>query len=266
MQETLIIDGHVHVYPQFDLKRLFQSSRNNFINSQRTSANRDEAIKIWLLTERSDCSFFSRAAETAVEGFLIEKGPDAETLIVKDTVTHEPLLYIFAGRQLVTSERLEICALATLFSVPDGALSAEEATRAVNESGGIAALNWAPGKWFSERGRIVKQLFRDFTPQQLMISDTTMRPTFWRTPRLMNAAAKEGFRIIRGSDPLPFAGEEDLIASYAFLVQGGFDDSRPAASIRIILADASDFIPCGRRSGMLQFANRQYRIMRRSKV
>ena len=192
--------------------------------------------------------------------------PDAETLLVKDDGTHEPLLYIFAGRQLVTRERLEICALATVFSSPDGALSAEEAVRAVNESGGIAALNWAPGKWFGERGRTVKQLFRDLTPQQLMISDTTMRPTFWCTPRLMNAAAKKGFRIIRGSDPLPFAGEEDLIASYAFLMQGDFDDSRPAASVRKILADAGDFTPCGRRSGMLQFAKRQNRIMRESKV
>lgn len=265
MQETLIIDGHVHVYPQFDLKRLCQSSRDNFINSQRTSANRDETIKIWLLAERSDCSFFSRAPEVDVNGLIFEKCVEPESLVVKDADTHEPLLYILAGRQLITRERLEICALATLFSVPDGVLSAEEAVREVNEKGGIAALNWAPGKWFGERGRTVKQLFHDFTPQQLMISDTTMRPTFWPTPKLMKAAAKKGFHIIRGSDPLPFPGEEAQIASYAFLVQGDFNDSRPAASVRKILADAADLIPCGRRSGALLFAERQSRIMKEKK-
>jgi hypothetical protein len=265
MQETLIIDGHVHVYPMFDLKRLFELSRNNFINSQRMITNRDETIRIWLLTERSDCSFFSRAPEMTVEGFIIEKGPDAETLLVKDDDTHELLLYIFAGRQLITRERLEICALATLFSAPDEALSAEEVIRAVNESGGVAALNWAPGKWFGERGRTVRRLFHDFLPQQLMISDTTMRPMFWPTPKLMNDAVRKGFRVICGSDPLPFAGEEDLIASYAFLVQGDFNDSRPAASVRKILTDASGFIPWGRRSGALQFAKRQIRIMREKK-
>jgi hypothetical protein len=266
MQETLIIDGHVHVYPMFDLKKLLETSRKNFIKSQRASANRDETVKIWLLTERSDCSFFSRAPETAVDGFLIERGPEAETLLVKDAGTHEPLLYIFAGHQLVTREGLELCALATLFSAPDRALSAERIIRDVNESGGIAALNWAPGKWFGARGRIVQQIFDETAPEQLMISDTTMRPTLWRTPRMMKAAAKKGFRIIRGSDPLPFSGEEALVASYAFLVQGDFDDSRPAASVRKILSISHDFIPCGRRSGTTQFSKRQYRIMREKKI
>ena len=265
MQETLIIDGHVHVYPQFDSKSMIEAARRNFRISQHRSNNRDEAVKVWLLTERSDCAFFNHAP-TRLEDFIVEPSGEPEALIVRDAGTREPLLYILAGRQIVTRERLEICALATLFFVGDGELSASEAVRAVNDAGGIAAVNWAPGKWFGARGRTVERLFNEFSPQQLLISDTTMRPTVWPTPRLMATAVKSGYRIVCGSDPLPFSGEEQMVARYAFLVQGDFDDGRPATSIRKILADAAHFTPCGRRSGLFQFVRRQSRIMREKNV
>lgn len=264
MQETLIIDGHVHVYPQFDLKSMIAAALRNFMISQRRSDNRDETVKVWLLTERSDCSFFENAPAT-VEDYILESSHEAEALIVRDAATHEPLLYILAGRQIVTRERLEICALATLFSVGDGEFSTSEAVRAVNDTGGIAAVNWAPGKWFGARGRAVAELFREFSPQQLLISDTTMRPTVWPTPRLMAAAAQSGYRMICGSDPLPFPGEEQMVARYASLAQGDFEDAAPATSVRNILAGTQRLTPCGRRSSLLQFISRQSRIMREKK-
>lgn len=262
MHETILIDGHVHIYPIYDIQRLIDKSRDNFILTQRTSTNRDDAIKVWLLTERADCHFFEKALETDIKGYTFEKTAEPETLIIKDRSTHEPLIYVLAGRQIVTRDRLEICALATSYQQDNNALNTSETISAVNDAGGLAALNWAPGKWFGQRKNVVKELLDQYSPQELLISDTTMRPTVWSTPNLMAAALRRGFRMISGSDPLPFKGEEKRIAGYAFLISGQFDYDKPAASIRALLKDAqSEITICGKRSGPVTFLRRQLKIM-----
>lgn len=267
MHETLLMDAHVHIYPQFDVARAIEKSLANFIVAQRTSSNRDDALKIWLLTERSDCHFFEQAAGKVYGAYRIDSGPEPECLITKDAATHEPLIYVFAGRQIVTTENLEICALTTTFNAPDRSLPTAEAIEAVRHADGVAALNWAPGKWFGARRAVVQQSFETFTPNQLFISDTTMRPTVWRTPKLMSAAQHQGFRVLCGSDPLPFGGEEHMIATYATLISGAWDDTQPVTSIRQLLQNPdTTFTPCGRRSGPVAFAKRQYKIMNEKRV
>ena len=262
MYETLIMDAHVHIYPQFDMERAIEKSLANFILSQRTSENRDDAIKLWLLTERSDCDFFAQAAGNQYGAYRIKPGSEPECLIITDASTHEPLIYVFAGRQIVTTENLEICALLTTFNQPDRILDTMDTIKAVQEEGGIPALNWAPGKWFGARKRVVQRCFETLPAQELFISDTTMRPTFWTTPVLMAAAQQQGFRALYGSDPLPFDREEDVIATYATLFSGEWDDTQPALSMRNMLNDPdTSFTVCGRRSGPISFAKRQYNIM-----
>ena len=265
MRETLLIDGHVHIYPQFDRSIAIRKALDNFVIAQRTSENRDDAVKIWLLTERSDCHFFEElAGQPEIEGFSVAKTAEKESLLIKDGGTGEPLLYVLAGRQLISKERLEICALATTLQVPDRELDTPTLIRRVRESGGVPALNWAPGKWFGARGRVVRSMLDDFAGRELLISDTTMRPTFWPTPRLMALAMNQGHRVLAGSDPLPFAGEERMIATYASLVSGDFDEARPAASIRALLLDPEVSITrCGQRSGPWTWLKRQTKIMRK---
>ena len=41
MHETLLMDAHVHIYPQFDVARAIEKSLANFIVAQRTSSNRE---------------------------------------------------------------------------------------------------------------------------------------------------------------------------------------------------------------------------------
>ncbi len=262
MEETLFIDGHVHVYPMFDLERMIRAGERNAVASQRGVENRDEAVKIWLLTERRDCSFFRNIRQAALKSFAVAETTEEEALTICSAATHEPLLYVLAGRQLITREGLEICALATLFSAPDRRLSAAEAIREIRQNGGVAAVNWAPGKWFGGRGRAVRRLFDEFSPCELLISDTTMRPTLWPTPRLAAAAERRGYRRLCGSDPLPFAGEEELAGSYGVLVRGEFDGQRPAASVRRLLESDAPLLACGQRSRTFSWIRRQYRIMR----
>ena len=263
MQKSLIIDAHVHIYPQFDFSQAIKNSMLNF-DASLSPEKKSKAIKIWLLTERSDCHFFARALQVDVPDFSIEKAGEEALLVFDDK--HNPMLYIFAGRQLVSSDNLEVCALTTTFSQPDKKRTTLDTIKAVQDAGGLAAINWAPGKWFGERGKIVEHLFEILHPTELFISDTTMRPTIWPTPRLMAAAHKRGFRVLSGSDPLPFRGEEKLIGSYAFEISDEFNAAEPAASVRAILNEAQNQIRVyGRRSGPLTFMRRQMKIMSEKK-
>lgn len=262
----MIIDAHVHIYPQFDLNRAVRCSLDNFRRLLRRCAGNEDMIKIWMLTERSDCSFFQNALKMQIPDFSFTKTGQADALLLVDSETNQPLLYIIAGRQIVSSDNLEICALATTYTQPDKTLNSIDTIRAVHNAGGLAAINWAPGKWFGSRGKIVQNLLDTCAPTELFISDTTMRPTIWRTPHKMAAAKRRGFRVLTGSDPLPFAGEEELIASYSFIADGFFDADKPASSLRsALISPQSTFTICGRRSAPLTFAGRQYKIMAEKK-
>lgn len=255
MHKTLIIDAHVHIYPQFDLTQTIRSSLKNS-----AALGYSDAINMWLLTERSDCQFFSQLESTALNGFRFEK--NSNTAITVKNNANAKVLYILAGRQLVTADNLEVCALATTFNQPDKKLNTLDTIHAVRQAGGVAAINWAPGKWFGDRGKIVQRVFDVMPPDELLISDTTMRPSIWPTPRIMAAAQKRGFRVVRGSDPLPFAGEEKYISSYATLVKGEFDSAQPEQSLISILTDPSiNLSAIGRRSGPFVFMQRQKKIM-----
>ena len=93
----------------------------------------------------------------------------AEALAVKDSATKEPLLYILAGRQIITSENLEVCALATTWTQEDKSAGTIDTIHNVRRGGGLAALNWAPGKWFGDRGKVVKTVFDTYSPNDLSL-------------------------------------------------------------------------------------------------
>jgi len=257
---TVLIDGHVHIYPNFDMNLAIKAGLKNFASLQRR-CRLENIQKVWLLTERSDCCYFEDLVNLQLDGVYFEKTSEKEVVTVNDSATKATQLFLFSGRQIISTENLEICALASTYRADDKTLSAADLVTAVNDAGGLAAVNWAPGKWFGERGNVVQALFEQFSPQHLFISDTTMRPTFWRTPKIMQAAKEAGFRVISGSDPLPFRGEEKMIAKYAGLVPGQLDAQTPASSLKSLLRSTPEIKVCGRRSGAFAFARRQTKIM-----
>ncbi len=264
MQETILFDGHVHIYPNLDLSLMIKNTLKNAIIAQRTSSNRDDAIKMWLLAERHDCSVFddlSRLPE--IDGFTVHKTKEDESLLIKNADTKEPVLYVLAGRQIISKNNLEICCIGSRYSQKDRSLTEAKLVEEINNSRGAAVINWAPGKWFGARGKIVQNLFNSFTPEQVLICDTTMRPTFWPTPTLMASAVKKGFKVIGGSDPLPFDGEEKMVATYASIISGEFDYERPADSLKKMLVNPdAEISRCGSRSKTTDWLGRQTKIMK----
>ncbi|MBN1154259.1 hypothetical protein JXB12_04990 [candidate division KSB1 bacterium] len=266
-KKTLLIDGHVHVYQHFDLVAAFEGAARNLRQSAKNSGTEFEESKtvpILMLSERHDCNFFKQAHDALLQqpinGFTFHRTDESESLLVKRD--NEPYLYIIAGRQIVTLEGLEVISVLTTLYIKDRSMTTQEVVRKVHESGGFPIINWAPGKWFFERGKVVNNLIETVDPSAMLVGDTTLRTTMWRLPSLMKKAVEQGFKIVAGSDPLPFKNEERHIGTYGFAVLAEFDEARPAQSIRSMLRNEKTEVQLiGSRNGLFTFLKRQTKIM-----
>ncbi len=254
----IIADTHVHIYPCYDLKRFSDMLEHNLKEN-----GTGQTIRVGFLTERYDCDFFNDIKENknniaSICG-NIQLGPD-ESSLIRDNGSGEKCILI-PGRQVVAEERIEILALATTIKIPDG-LSAEDIISKTLDSGGIPVVAWAPGKWFGARGTVVRDLLKHFNPARLLIGDSSLRPTTWAEPLIIRQARKNGYRIIAGSDPLPFAGEENIAGTYCSVFETVFGLSSPLASARNMLWNAHEITTVGHRSGPLKTLQRLYKNSR----
>ena len=220
----VIADTHVHFYPCYDAVLALHSLRTHLSLLDR------DAVCMAFLAERSDCNFFAGFEENVAP--LLSANAEIRRL---DGAVHlcepdYPELYIFPGRQIVTRERIEVLSLTVDPQIVDG-LPAEEVVGRIRQAKGIPVVSWAPGKWFFSRKKVVEHLLDINSPGSLLIGDTSLRPTCWPRPRLMAEAARRGFTVISGSDPLPFTGEEQVLGCYGTTLECDFDPDNPVESI-----------------------------------
>ncbi|AGF77058.1 hypothetical protein UWK_00475 [Desulfocapsa sulfexigens DSM 10523] len=224
----LTADTHVHIYPEYDIQLALHNLRRNL--SQLDS----QATCLAFLAERSDCNFFADFEKNGAQVL----GAEAEVRYLESALhikeKNYPDLYIFPGRQIITRERIEILALTVDKQIPEG-LAASEVVKRIHQENGVPVLSWAPGKWFFKRKRVVQDLLDASRPGSLLIGDTTLRPTCWFRPLLMRQAAQKGLTVISGSDPLPFAGEEEVMGRYGIQFACDLDSTNPVSSIRSVL-------------------------------
>jgi hypothetical protein len=249
-----IIDGHLHLYPRYDMARAANGLLEN-LGKLISPSGRANTVFMGLLAESQSCRFYQELLKLGAPchygPFKLVAGPDegAITLLKHDRIQG----YLIAGRQIVTAEKLEILALGRDVSVKDG-LSAEDTLQAIRAQNAVPVLSWSPGKWFFGRGKRIQNLIETQSPGSFLIGDTGLRPTFWPLPRLMKMASRLSYKIIGGSDPLPIAGEECWIGTYGMTVTAPFNPEKPAESLRRLLADpTSPFKPVGRRTPPLAF-------------
>lgn len=248
----IIADSHVHLYPCYKIGLTLTTLLHNL---EKLSPN---TIKTAFLVERSDCNFFSDIREN--EDRLIKAGSELtlrkQKGVISVMVKGDTCLSIFPGRQIVTSERIEILSLTLDDRIKDG-LPADTVVNQIIDRGGVPVISWAPGKWFFERGKLIEKLIDGMNPESVLIGDTSLRPTIWRKPLLMKKAERAGYKIIAGSDPLPFAGEELNLGTYGSLINGSLDSEVPIESIRSLLTNPDiEIKSIGRRNSMIAATRR----------
>jgi hypothetical protein len=246
----LVADGHVHLYPFYDLGRALTALEENL------RGHGAGGVPAGFLAERHDCHVFEglRKGRLQVPGVDLRPAGDDRCLVRAGE--SGPRLFLFSGRQIVTAERLEVLALTLDLPLADG-LPAADVVRRVLDAGGVPVLAWAPGKWFFERGKAVAALLRRFAPGELLLGDTSLRPTLWGEPRPMREARRRGFGVLAGSDPLPVAGEEGMPGRYATILDGDIEVARPLAGVRQALRSAGGLGPhVGARGGVVETLRR----------
>lgn len=209
MKALLHLDAHVHLYPLHDWGRLLTSAMRGM--PRRGAAD----IRALLLAERHDCRIFQALSADEMplpEGWCISAYDPSGAIRLHHASTRQPL-WLIAGRQHAVRERVEVCSLFLDDEIPDG-FSAEKTVQMVLDAGGIAALNWAPGKWMGKRKKVIANLLEKFSPEKLWLVDTSLRATGIPEPAFYAAARKADRPILAGSDSLPVPGEEEMAGTY----------------------------------------------------
>ena len=261
-----MIDAHVHIYPCFDLTVFFDAAFSNCLQVARNVKCDLSHIPVLLLSEGRRQKVFhclhestnkgnNRNADEQTGGYRVFATEEEESLrIQKEDGT---FLFLVAGRQIVTAERLEVLALATGAEIPDG-LALEKTVAAVEKEGAMAVIPWGFGKWIGRRGEILKRFMENVPRPAFFLGDNGGRPAFLPEPALFSFGRGRGIRILPGSDPLPFPSEAGRPASFGFTLTVSIDPGRPSHGIRTALSDhASRPEPFGRLETPFRFLRNQ---------
>lgn len=238
------IDCHLHFYPVYQLAPALT-------HLVRALAPDPQVPGLGVMAERSDCRYFQSWYESGRQqiGALVVE-PSGALLRISNAAGHR--VYLAPGRQIATDERLEVIAPGADEPIPDG-LSLAETLQTVQATGGLAVLAWAPGKWLGGRGRNVAEALQ--ADHRILPADSSMRPYGWPAPAVFRQA---GDRLLAGSDPLPFRGEETWWGRYYLNVDGTLPDAPSLADVKRILSAGGR--PGGMRSLPWQWCLRMARL------
>jgi hypothetical protein len=159
----------------------------------------------------------------------IERSGDPAGLWICDGDDFRVLLV--AGRQWVSACRLEVLALTADTRIRSGG-TLEQMISAVQETGAIPVLPWAPGKWMGARGKAVTDWISRNDRHGALLADSSFRPAGWKEPAQFGVARSRDIPVLAGTDPLPLRGEDTKVGSYCQVLDVDLDAAHPVQSFR----------------------------------
>lgn len=253
------MDGHVHIYREFDLRLLLDSAVRHFDRAAASlRLSRGAWIGALVLTESRD----DRAFDGLCDGVLPlpqgwSKEPRAEEIALTLCAPDGRRLLLVAGQQIVTEEGLEVLGIGITDRCADGRPIAESIDW-VRSRDAVAVLPWGFGKWSFGRGQIMSRLIGESAPGAFALGDNSGRLRFGPVPRLLRSGQTRGFAVLPGTDPLPFAGQAARVGSAGFVLQGWQGGAQPGRELveRIRQLDGSP-PRYARLTGLIDFARLQ---------
>lgn len=243
---AILIDTHIHIYDNYATDILFQAFRDNVIRSKSN-------MGAMLLVEREGVNYFSKLKNgecLPANSTVIESDP--HSFIIKTPSL--PDIIVIAGRQIACKEKVEVLAYGTQVSIPDGT-PIRDAINQIIAANGKPILAWGVGKWLFKREKLVKDLLKEHSPEQLLIGDSALRPTFWAEPIVMRSARRRGFTILAGSDTLPPSDQALRAGQYAERYDKNIDTAQPITDQILSILCNKQTVKFGRRSTLKEFLN-----------
>lgn len=263
MSATLLVDGHMHVHPRFDLAAFFRAADRNF---RRVARERGLADGQWraalMLVEAGRERAFERLADGSLPAPAgVEIRPTGDAAALTFSVDGGPPILLTAGRQIATTSGVEVMSLVTREVVPDR-LSFEDAMDRSFATDGFTAIPWGFGKWSLARGELVRQQLLRRAPGSIGLGDNGGRLGIAAPPPLFRFAEERGFAVLPGSDPFPFPEQVARVGTFGFVLDGWDPtDPHPAASLLARLRGLKHSPPTyGRLTGLASFAVAQVRM------
>lgn len=264
----IFIDSHVHIYGCFSLKAFLDSALTNFEDEACLHTPGRTFSACLLLTEGARDNWFSRLKNFANKGLKIGNQAkhqwvfhftrESSSLLARRGGVQE--LYLMAGRQIITSEELEVLALITERQFEDGK-PLKVVIECVKESGGIPVIPWGFGKWMGRRGKVLERRMKESSTHDCFLGDNGGRPSFLPRPTHFNLAESLGIKILPGSDPLPFASEFWRPGSFGFSVEGSITPNLPASDLkRILLNQKTSIRAYGKLEHPFRFCRNQIKM------
>ena len=217
-----LVDAHVHLHDGFDLEKTLSAASRNVAEAASTLGWAAPGPAMLLLTESAGVDAFGTLPEQVGEWQIIAT---EEAISRRAVGPNGAELAIVSGRQVVSSEGLEIHALGTREVFADKT-PLRDLISAIIDKDALAVMPWGVGKWSGSRGKLVADLVSS-APPELIFADSGVRPAFVPRSKLLALAEAQGRRIIAGTDPLPVAGDEDKPGRFGFIAEDVFDAATP---------------------------------------
>lgn len=259
-----LVDGHVHIHPAFDRGRFLDAAAANFRAGAREIGLPAPAPGVLMLTESAGDHAFDELATAAgagVAGWSVTRTAEPISLLL--TRPGGDRVYLVSGRQIVTSDRLEVLALAARDEIADGS-PLEVTVRAVRAAGALPVIPWGFGKWTGSRRRRLAEFLQSSDGNGVLLGDNGGRLNVGPLPALLGEALSTGLPVVPGSDPLPFASHSERAGRYGFVLTAGIDPDRPARTVvQYLLSRKDQPCPFGRLTPLPAFLVSQLRMQLR---
>jgi hypothetical protein len=251
-----LVDGHVHIYPSYDERTFLSAAVTNLDREAQAIGLPARQAGVLLLTESRNHDFFRRwrTGTGPGAGWNSVPGADGRSLLVERNGIVR--LVVVAGRQLDTTEGLEVHALACSKIFPD-VLNLGDTIAAVRDAGAVPALPWGFGKWWGRRRRFIEKHV-ETAPGIIFLSDSGLRMRPGLPPRLFRTGRDHHVLTLAGSDPLPMRYQHVRAGSYGFVVDGHLSRDRPGDSMHtLLLGLTAQPLLFGSREGPIAFLRDQ---------
>ncbi|MEI6970394.1 MAG: hypothetical protein WCL44_02670 [bacterium] len=259
----ILVDAHVHLHPRFPTGEFLDAAAENFASAAALAGAGASFTGVICLTESAQTNRFEALArngqpesDATAGGWTFRSSPDG--VMLQAGCGRNRTLWIAAGRQVVSSDGLEVLALCTAAKFRDRELPLAELVGRVLDTGALAVVPWGTGKWWGRRGRIVSDLIACGPRRGLFLGDNSGRPAFLAAHPHFDQATTRGIRILPGTDPLPFDREARRVGGNGIILNGDLDLSRPCDDLKARLTSpAAMLTPYGNRESLVRFVRNQ---------
>ena len=237
----ILVDSHVHIYSCYNVKRFFNFAIKNF-KSESKKLGSEKFIGIIFLTETKNDNYFTKLKENQfnneLETISLEpiESSEENSIVYK---YEDNYLIIISGKQIITSEKLEVLALGATEALNYNE-SLGKSIEKINSIGALPVIPWGVGKWVGKREKIIKNFLETNGDLKYFLGDNSGRPIFWSTPKLFEIAGGKGLFTLRGSDPLPLNSQEEKVGTFGFYFKASLDLNFPAKDVNKYLLNLQE--------------------------